>query len=388
MLIQKGYKYRIYPNKEQRGKLARVFGCVRYVYNYFLTARTDAYAKDKTSLTYTKTSAMLTELKKDKDHLWLAEVDSMALQEGLRDLDRAYQNFFRKNAAFPKYHGKHDDQSYRTRNQGMGIRIEEGKLRLPTLGLLKIKLSRDPLANGGRILNATVSMTKTGKYFVSLCVEEELVPKPGRGGMIGIDLGLKEFYTDSNGKTVDNPKPLALYQKKLMREQRSLSRMIEANIKGYGPKREPIFIKPISDCSNIQKQLVKIAKLHEKIANIREDMQHKESLKLVNENQVIAVETLNIRGMLKNHKLAKAISDASWGSFVGMLEYKAFERGGQVIKVPAFFASSQTCSKCGFKNPKVKDLSVRRWICPCCGTSHERDENAAVNILRKALSCA
>ena len=359
-------------------------GCCRFVYNHFLAARRDAWNEHKTNISYTQTSAMLTALKRDPDHVWLAAVDSMALQESLRNLDKAYQNFFAKRAGYPKFHKKHSSsQSYRTRNQSGGIRIEGSRIVLPKLGPVKAKISRLP---NGRILNATVSRTATGKYYVSLCCEEELVPKPNLGGVTGLDLGIKDLYVDSEDRHAENPKYLAKYEKQLRRAQRSLSRMIEANIAGYDSKRRPIYKRPLSECSNIQKQRLKIARIHEKIYNCRTDNLHKASTKLVSENQVIAVESLNVKGMVRNHHLAKAISDSSWSRFVSMLEYKAFKHGCTILKVPTFYPSSQTCSSCGYKNPRVKDLSVRSWVCPECGVVHDRDHNAAKNILAMALS--
>jgi putative transposase len=328
---------------------------------------------------------LVTAMRHDPEYVWLASCDSMALQESVKDLNKAFANFFEKRAGYPKFHKKSSSQSYRTRNQSGGIRIEGSRIVLPKLGAVKAKISRLP---NGRILNATVSRTATGKHFVSLCCEEELVPKPNAGGVAGIDLGIKELYVDSNGYMEPNPKYLVKYEKQLRREQRSLSRMIEANIAGYTKNRKPVWKRPLSECSNIQKQKRRVALIHEKICNCRTDNLHKASSRLVNENQVIALESLNIKGMVRNHHLAKAISDASWSHFVTMLEYKAFEHGCTVLRVPTFYPSSQTCSCCGYKNPKVKDLKVRRWICPDCGVVHDRDENAAKNILAKALESA
>ena len=223
------------------------------------------------------------------------------------------------------------------------------------------------------------------KYFISLCVEEELIPEPNAGCLIGIDVGLKEFFSDSNGNVINNPHVLAKYEKQLIREQRKLSRMIEANILKYDSKRRPIWKRPLSECRNLQKQRVRIARIHEKITNVRNDFLHKTANALVSENSVIAIEDLNIKGMVKNHKLAKAISDVSWSKFFMLLDYKATEHGCTVIKVPTFYPSSQTCSSCGYKNPLVKDLSVREWECPVCHASHNRDMNAAINILNKGL---
>jgi len=222
MKITKGYKYRIYPNDVQTEQISRTLGCCRFVYNHFLALRSEAWKECRESLSYVATARLLTELKRDPEHLWLASADSMALQESLRNLDRAYRNFFSGRGRYPRYKSKHNHcQSYRTRNQSDNIRIEDGRIVLPKLGAVKARISRIP---DGRILNASVSRTPTGKYYVSLCVEEELVPKPNSGGVIGIDVGIKEFYTDSNGDSVANPKTLSKYERRLCREQRRLSR--------------------------------------------------------------------------------------------------------------------------------------------------------------------
>ena len=385
MIQHKGYKYRIYPSKAQIMLLSQFFGCCRFVYNRCLSYRKDVYVTEKRNVSQYECMRLVTAMRHDPEYVWLASCDSMALQESVKDLNKAFANFFGKRSGYPKFHKKSSVQSYRTRNQSGGIRIEEKRITLPKLGSVKAKISRLP---NGRILNATVSKTATGKYFVSLCCEEELVPKSNAGGTLGIDLGIKELYVDSGGYMEPNPKYLAKYEKKHRREQRSLSRMIEANIAGYTKNRRPVWKRPLSECSNIQKQKRKVALIHEKIFNCRTDNLHKASSKLVNENQVIALETLNVKGMVRNHHLAKAISDASWSRLVTMLEYKAFEHGCTVLRIPTFYPSSQTCSCCGYKNPKVKDLSVRSWVCPECGVVHDRDENAAKNILAKALESA
>lgn len=365
MRQHKGYKYRIYPTKEQESMLASFFGCCRFVFNDSLRFSKDTYKSEHRNVSQYEHMRRITKMRSCPDTAWLADCDSTALQETAKDLNKAYQAFFDKRAGYPKYRSKHDHvQSYRTRNTTNGIRFENGKIRIPKIGLVKIRKSRD---FSGRILNATISRVASGKYFVSLCVEEEIVPKPNAGGSVGIDVGVSEFYTDSNGITVQNPRTFIKHQKQLAREQRRLSR------KQAGSK-------------NRNKQRLRVARLHEKIANTRSDFLHKESSKLVNENQVIAIEGLNVRGMLRNHRLAKAISDVSWSEFVRLLEYKAFEHGTQIIRVPRFFPSSQICSSCGTKNPLVKDLSVRKWTCPNCGASHDRDHNAAINILNHALS--
>lgn len=367
MTQQKGYKIRIYPSPAQRQMIASIFGSCRYVYNNCLRFAQETYASEHRNVSQYEHMRRVTQMRNALETSWLSECDSMALQEAVKDLNKAYQAFFQKRAGYPKYHSKHNHlQSYRTRNQGGGVRFESGRIRIPKIGLLKY---RDTRQISGRILNATVSRTASGKYFISLCTEEEIVPKPNAGGAVGLDVGVKEFYTDSNGVKVTGPKALSQYQKKLAREQRRLSRMQKGS-------------------KNRNKQRIRVARAHEKVANIRTDFLHKESSRLVSENQVIALEDLNVKGMLRNHRLAKSISDASWSEFVRQLEYKAFEHGTRIVRAPRFFASSQTCSACGFINPLVKNLAVRKWTCPECGVHHDRDTNAAINILNIALTSA
>lgn len=361
MKYTKGYKFRIYPNKVQKNLLNQILGCCRFVYNRFLTVRKESWKKDKKSVSYAQSCSVLTQLKKEVD--WLNQADSIALQQSLKNLDTAYQNFFKNGKGYPKFKSrKNHRQTYRT----MGVRIEGKKIRLPKVGSIKFEQSREI---HGRILSATIIKTATEKYFVSLCVEEDIADnlKQNNGGKIGIDVGLKEFYTDNFGNTVSNPRILKRLTAKLRREQKKLSkRKIGSN--------------------NRNKQRIKVASVHEKIVNTRMDFLHKESTRLCRENQMIAVESLKVKNLMKNHKLAKAISDASWGEFFRQLEYKSILYGYDLIKIPTFYPSSQTCSNCGFKNPITKNLSVRKWRCPKCGTVHDRDLNAAKNILNKALN--
>ena len=362
-----GYKFRIYPNKTQENLINRIIGSCRFVYNHFLSVRRDQWNANHESVTYYETNHLLTDLKRREETNWLKEADSMALQEALRNLDKAYQNFFKKRARYPRFKSKRArSQSYQTRNQNNGIHFTGNRIKLPKIGLVRIKKSRD---FDGRILNATVSRTAAGKYFVSLCVEQDIenLKHTNNGGQIGIDVGLKEFYSDSNGNTVENPRPLHRLEKKLAREQRKLSRKMPRS-------------------NNREKQRVRVARVYEKIANIRKDFLQKVSTQLVRENQTIAIESLQVKNMLKNHSLAKAISDVSWSEFFRMLEYKSKLYDCEILKVPTFYPSSQTCHVCGYQNREVKNLAIREWTCPKCGTKHDRDMNAARNILAKALA--
>ena len=363
--MQKGITFRIYPNKEQKQLINQTFGCCRLIYNTGLAMRSNAY-KNGTPANYSQTSAMLTNLKKDPSFAFLKLVDSIALQQALRNLDKAFQNFFKHLGKYPKFKSKHDNiQSYRTINQKGNIRIAGKYLKLPKLGFVKIKQSM-PVAD---IHHVTIKRNAAGKYFAVLNIEFTPVKINIPNTAIGIDMGIKNFYTDSNGTTIANPKYLEQFLRKLKREQRKLSR------KQKGSK-------------NRTKQRIRVATVHEKIVNKRKDFLQKESTKLIRENQTICIEDLKVKNMIRNHKLAQHISSVSWSKFYEMLEYKARWYGNDIVKVPTMYPSSQICSCCGYKNSIVKNLAIRKWECPNCHSVHNRDTNAAINILKKGLGVA
>lgn len=371
-----GYRFRIYPTKEQEILLTKTFGCARFVYNYFLNLRNTQYSKNHINLNRYDCMKLLPPMKSCDDTKWLKEVDSIALQASVEYLDEGFKRFFkdvkkpkkqRRGVGKPRFKSKHSKQSYTTKNVNGTIRIIGNKLRLPKIGLVKFDNHRQVY---GDIKRATISKSKSGKYYVSIiCNGTNYVQHEPTGALVGIDLGLDSFITTSDGQKIEPQKYYRKAEKRLKRLQRKMSR------------------KP-KGSRNRERSRIELAKQFEKVTNKRNDFQHKLSRDLVNTYDIICLEDLNVKGMQKNHRIAKSIQDAGWSSFVTKLEYKAGFEDKIIVKVDKFFPSSQLCSNCGYKNTEVKDVSTRKWECPQCGAKHDRDINASINILNEGIRLA
>jgi putative transposase len=373
MLRQKAFKVCLCPTADQITQINRTIGCARFVYNTFLARRKSAFSAGEKSKSRFGWDKELTAAKQEAQYEWLKDVDKFALQASLIDLDRAYQNFFRdlkkpagqRKFGFPHFHAKKGSkQSYRTNFTNGNIAVQDDRLKLPKLGWVKFRKSQEIT---GRIISVTVCRNAAGKYLASVQVETDVQPMPSASsGAIGIDLGLKSLAVLADGQVVQNPRFYRSNLRKLARQQRILCR------REKGSNRR-------------QQAKAKLAKMHEHIANLRRDYLHKLSTAIIKEYQVIAVETLRVSNMAKNRKMALSVMDAGWGEFKRQLEYKAQWYGRTVVAIDPFFPSSQLCGDCGFKNPVVKDLNVRKWVCPNCGGTHDRDLNAARNIQAEGL---
>jgi putative transposase len=357
----RGFKYRFYPTPEQKIALAKTFGCVRYAYNWGLNRRSTAWRERQERTNYGQTSAALTELKRQPGMAWLNEVSCVPVQQSLRHLQTAYVNFWQNGADYPSFKKRGNRQSAEfTRS---GFQWKNGQLALAKIGKLDIRWSRHFSVEPSTV---TVSCTPAGRYYVSFRVDEPLPVMPEATGQIGIDLGLTVFAAFSDGSKHHAPRPLRAKMAQLKRAQKALSR------KRKGSR-------------NRNKATLRVARIHQKISDVRRDDLHKLTTNLVRENQTIAVEDLNVRGMMANHNMAGAISDSGWGEFVRMLTYKCEWHGRTFVRINRWYPSSKLCSACGFKNDSMP-LDVREWRCPACGVAHDRDVNAAINILAAGLA--
>ena len=361
--MNKGYEFRLYPKGWQEGLLARNFGCVRWVYNRFLEEKIRVFKETKQHLNYSKCCGMLTQLKKQEDTAWLAEADSTALQQSLRNLEDAFDNFSKRRkqgGGFPSFKKKKSRKTYRTTNAKI---VDDSHVWIPKVGLVKARISR-PVE--GRITSATIKQTPSGKYFIVFtCVDIPEPPKVKTGKAIGIDLGITTLVTTSDGQKIKGVADTRKLDKKLARQQRKLSRKKKGS-------------------NNRAKQKIKVARVYEKIASKRRDHLHKVTAKLISENQVICAETLDVSGMLKNRYIAKSIANQSFATILGFLEYKAKLKGKTFVQVGKEFASSKICHVCGVREEKMP-ASKRRWKCKSCGARHDRDINAAENILAEGI---
>ena len=349
--------------------LSKTFGCTRMVYNHYLDKRIKLYEEEKIALGYTKCANDLTVLKKEKE--FLKEVDSISLQQALRHLDTAFQNFFKQpKTGFPKFKSKKNhNNSYTTVCVNNNIKLENGMVTLPKIGKVKVRQHRS-IPENYILKSVTVSQTPSGKYYASILFEyENQIQKTEPQTFLGLDFSMHELYIASDGTSANYPRFYRQALQKLEREQRKLSKMQKGS-------------------NNRNKQRIRVARLHEKVANQRKDFLHKQSRQITNAYDCVCIEDLNMKAMSQAMNFGKSVSDNGWGMFTAFLKYKLEKAGKQLVKVDQFFASSQLCSVCGYQNPETKDLSVREWNCPCCHTHHDRDINAAVNIRNEGMKVA
>ena len=369
--MKKAHKIRIYPNKRQQTQFQKTFGCVRFYWNFLLDQRITNYKNKKENPEYQEDKTTYATLKKTEEYAWLKKIEAQPLSQVSMDLNKAYKNKFNSNFGFPKFKSKkHSKKSYRT---AMGMKIDGRYFYVAKVGWVKMA---EKLRFKGKLMNVTISQTKSGKYFATFLVDTENITKKPLDTSIGLDLGITHFCITSTGEKIDNMRFYGTLEKRLVKEQRKLSRKFEV------AKRHK---RKLDECKNYQKQKLKVAKIHEKIQNQRNDFLHKLSSKITDENQVICIEDLNVKGMVKNRKLSKSISDVSWSEFVRQLTYKSDWKGRTLVKVDRFYPSSQICSSCQINDGK-KELNIREWTCNNCGTTHDRDINASINIKTEGLS--
>ena len=354
------YKYRLYPDKEQVVYLSKLFGCCRLVYNHFLNEKQTQYKETKSSDNYNTQQSKLTQLRKTSEYSFLNEMPLQVLQASLRNMYTAFDKFYKHKGGYPNYKSKRDKQAFR---MPQGFKLQNNKLHIPKLKTgIKCVVSKELVDEP---CFATVTKSKSGKYYVSITVKQDIYQTyPHTNKSVGLDLGIKDLVITSDGvKYPRLKKQIKQLKRKLKHNQRHLSR------KQHGSKR-------------YEKQVLKCNRIYEKITNVKVDYIHKITTKLVKQYDIIKVEDLNIKGMCKNHKLAEVINECNWGEFVNILQYKCNWNGKQLVKVNRFYPSSQLCNNCGCRNKKVKNLAIRQWTCECCGSEHDRDVNAAINILR------
>ena len=397
MNIKRAYKYRFYPTEDQTIELAKTFGCARFVYNHFLRVRTDLWFKEQKRLNYNDTSSLLTQLKRKPEFSWLSEVSSVPVQQSLRHLQTAFTNFFARRTGYPTFHSKRGTQSVTYVATGFKFTPNDRKLILAKMDRpLPIRWSQT-IPRWAQVTSVTVSRDSANRYYISLLCDDQAQQLPAVKKKIGIDMGLNHFLVTSDGEKVAAPNPYRKYERKLARLQRAQARKLEIAKVAAGVQKGKAIPKgtKIPKSKNWLKNQLKINRLHAKIADSRRDFQHKLSTKLIRENQAISVETLSVKNMSRSTKgtiekpgrkvkqkagLNKSILDASWSEFIRQLEYKAAWYGRQIIGIDRWYPSSKRCGGCGFVLKELP-LNVRHWTCPECGVNHDRDINAARNIL-------